>query len=391
MYVERALTKEFESAANSNNMVVVVGPRQAGKTTFLKEQSKKSGAYYLFFDDPDVRELFDIDIKRFENQYLPTGKMAILDEVQYGKDAGRKLKYLVDSGRKLWVTSSSEIMLNKEVLSWLVGRTAIIRLYPFSLAEFLAAKGLKETTPKVVLRSIDEHMSYGGYPKVVIENDVPGKELLLKNLCETMLLKDMAKTFQIEDITALERFVAYLSHYVGSIMRYNNICKDLGMSFQSVKKYLDAMEKSYLIVLVQPFYSNRLKEITKQPKLYFLDTGLRNAIANEFKATIESRGGLFENYVLSELIKAGKKVRYWRSKGDAEVDFVIQDGEQIVPIEVKFRMSGNTIERSMHSFIESYSPKSGFVVFYEGKRGAAKFGKCNVVFTDLPSLIAAIR
>ncbi len=391
MYVERGITKDFDSAARSNSMIVVVGPRQAGKTTFLKEQSKKSGASYLFFDDPDVRELFDLDIKKFENQYMPAGSMTILDEVQYGKDAGKKLKYLVDSGRKLWVTSSSEIILNKEVLSWLVGRTAIIRLYPFSLAEFMAAKGLKEATDRVIARIIDEHISYGGYPKVVMENDTQGKELLLKNLSETMLLKDMAKTFQIEDINALERFVAYLSHYVGAIVQYNSLCKNLGMSFQSVKKYLSAMEKSYLIVLIQPFYSNRLKEITKQPKLYFLDTGLRNAIANEFKAPVETRGSLFENYVLSELMKAGKRVRYWRSKADAEVDFVIQDGERLVPIEVKAKMPRNTIERSMHSFIESYSPKIGFIVFYEGRKGTVKSGKCNVVFTDVKGLIEALR
>lgn len=391
MYVERGVTKEFESAAASNSMVVVVGPRQAGKTTFLKEQSKRSDALYLFFDDPDVRELFDLDIKKFENQYMSTGRMVVLDEVQYGKDAGKKLKYLVDAGKKLWVTSSSEIILNKEVLSWLVGRTAIIRLYPFSLSEFLSAKGWKEVTDRIMMRSIDEHVTYGGYPRVVIENDASSKELLLKNLYETMLLKDMARTFQIEDIGALERFAVYLSHYVGGILQYNNICKDLGISFQSVKKYLDAMEKSYLITRVQPFYRNRLKEITKQPKLYFLDTGLRNAIANEFKITVETRGRLFENYVLSELMKAGKKVRYWRSKGDAEVDFVIQDGERVIPIEVKVKMHDSIIERSMHSFIESYKPKMGFVVFYEGKKDTLKAGKCKVTFTDVHGLIAAIK
>ena len=391
MYVERSVTEEFLAAAKINGIVAVVGPRQAGKTTFLKALSEKSGVSYLFFDDSDVREMFDSDIKKFENQYLQGDGPAVLDEVQYGNEPGRKLKYLADAGKRLWVTSSSQTILDSEVLSWLVGRVAIIRLYQFSLEEFLAAKGYRETTEKMLSRSVEEHIQYGGYPKIVLEGDSRNKESLLRNLYETMVLKDMSKAFKIEDIAALERLAAYLSHFVGNVVQYDSVCRDVGLSFQSVKKYMDAMEKSYLIVRVMPFYRNKLKEITKQPKLYFVDTGLRNAVANEFHQGAEVEGRMFENYVLSELMKAGRQVRYWRTKGKAEVDFVVQDGNRVIPMEIKVRSPEGTVGAGMRQFIEAYGPDTGFVVFKEGGMASADVGACKVQFVNVRTLITELR
>src|SRR4030042_521519 len=152
MYVEREIKNKFDKIIKSYNMVAVVGARQAGKTTFLKKQMENSKSTYILFDDPDVRSLFDGDVKKFEQQYLEGYDLSVLDEVQSCKDAGRKLKYLVDSGRKLWITSSSEIILGKEILSYLVGRISIIKLYPFSYEEFLIAKGQKTMTSVIVQR-----------------------------------------------------------------------------------------------------------------------------------------------------------------------------------------------------------------------------------------------
>lgn len=232
MYIERRITKYFVRMSKLNNIVAVVGPRQAGKTTFLKEQARTANARYVFFDDPDVKELFDLDVKKFENQYLSDKGITILDEIQYGKDPGRKLKYFADKGEKLWLTSSSQIILSSSILGWLVGRVSIIRLYQFSLEEFLISRGQKEVTEKILSRMIEEHMIYGGYPKVVLTRDNSDKELLLRDLYETMVLKDIAMTFKIDDIGALERLSVYLSHCISNLLSYNNICNELGISFQ---------------------------------------------------------------------------------------------------------------------------------------------------------------
>src|SRR3989338_3563551 len=143
MYQERELKESFEKVASVYPIVAIVGARQAGKTTFLKERMKTTSSTYLLFDDPDVRNLFEEDIKRFDKQFMEGKDVSILDEVQYCKDAGRNLKYLADTQKKLWITASSEIILGKKVLSYLVGRVSILKLYPFSLQEFLNFKQQK--------------------------------------------------------------------------------------------------------------------------------------------------------------------------------------------------------------------------------------------------------
>jgi hypothetical protein len=384
MYVEREIKNKFDKIIKNYNMVAVVGARQAGKTTFLKKQMKQPKSTYILFDDPDVRSLFDEDVKKFELQYLQGYDLSVLDEVQSCNNAGRKLKYLVDSGRKLWITSSSEVILAKEILSYLVGRISIIKLYPFSYEEFLLAKGQKTMTSGIAQRMMWEHMQYGGYPKVVLTNDTEMKKTILSDLYETMLLKDVARTFSIDDIRSLEEFAKYLALSSGTIISYGALSSSLQLSFRTIKKYLDAMEKSYFIARVYPYFTNKLKEIVKQPKLYFIDTGLRNIIIKNF--TAEPDGRLFENYVFTEILKLGAMPKYWRTKMKTEVDFVIEKAHTVIPIEVKLHAEPGKVERGLRSFIEIYQPKTALVITYKGKHGRMNVNGCTVYFTDVAGL-----
>ena len=381
MYVRRDIRSKFDKISNSYNMVAVVGARQAGKTTFLKKQIENKNSSYILFDDPDARSLFEDDIKKFEKQFISSYNISVLDEVQYCKDAGRKLKYLVDSDYKLWITSSSEIILSKEILSFLVGRVSIIKLFPFSFKEFLSAKKQKEFNTKILERMIWEHATYGGYPKAVLTEDIDIKKTILSDLYDTMLLKDVARTFSIEDIRSLEEFSKYLAFSIGDIISYDKISSSLDMSFQTVKKYLDAMEKSYLIYRVHPFFRNKKKEIVKQPKLYFVDTGLRNIISKNFNVKLE--GKLFENYVLTELLKIGFLPKYWRTKTKTEVDFIIEKENKIIPIEVKTQSEIGKIERGLRSFIGIYNPKKAIILFLKGKKGKVRINNCDIIYTDI--------
>lgn len=380
-YVERDIRERFQKVAKEYKIIALVGARQSGKTTFLKNHLGSSDEYVLF-DDPDVREMFKEDVKKFESQYL-SKRVTVLDEVQYGEDAGRKLKYLADSGYNLWVTSSSEVILSKDILSYLVGRVSIIKMYPFSIREFLSAKKQRQTTKRILQRSVFEHCVYGGYPKLVTTDDRETKKIILGDLYQTMILKDIAKTFGVDDIESLEKFVKYLSHSVGGAISYHNISSTLDISFQTVRKYLNAIEKSYLIFRCSPFYKNKIKEISKQPKVYFIDTGVRNYIAKDS----EISGSLFENYVLSELLKSGHSPRYWRTKSGSEVDFVVEGKEGIVPIEVKLNYQ-KRIPSGLKRFIEEYKPKKAMVVNYEGVNEERIDGQtnCKLIYTDVLGL-----
>jgi uncharacterized protein len=385
MYVKRTIQEKFDKITNNYNMVAVVGTRQAGKTTFLKKQIENKDSSYILFDDPDARSLFEEDIKKFEQQFISNHTISVLDEVQYCNDAGRKLKYLVDSNHNLWITSSSEIILSKQILSFLVGRVSIITLYPFSLQEFLCAKKQKALNKKILERMIWEHATYGGYPKAVLTEDIEIKKTILNDLYNTMILKDVAQTFSIDDIRSLEEFTKFLALSIGDMVSYDKIANKLKLSFQTVKKYLDAMEKSYLIYRVNPYFTNKRKEIVKQPKLYFIDTGLRNSIARKFNTTLE--GKLFENYVLIELLKMGFQPKYWRTKHKTEVDFIIEtDQNTIIPIEVKIQTEIGKNQRSLHTFIDYYKPKKAIIVSYKGEHGKTKINDCEIIYTPVLEL-----
>src|SRR3989344_69419 len=383
MFVKRDIDGEFRKRERAYGLITVVGARQAGKTTFLKEQGKEKKISYLLFDDQDIRTLFEEDIKKFEKQYLEGYEIAIFDEVQYCKNAGRNLKYLADSNRKIWLTASSEMILSKEVLSYLVGRVSVMRLYPFSLHEFLVAKSQKEFTKQMLERNIWEHINYGGYPKIVLEEDSELKKTILKDLYDTMVLKDIASVFSIEDIRSLEIFIKHLALNIGNVVSYETLTNDIKLSFQTIKKYLDAMEKSYLITRVKPYFNNKTKEIIKQPKIFFIDTGLRNIITKTFE--IEPSGSLFENYVFSELVKLGFIPKYWRTKSKQEVDFIIEKDSEVIPIEVKLS-SSEKIKEGFYSFIESYQSKRAFVVYYKGEERKEKRGKCEIEFVNISDL-----
>lgn len=380
MYVKRDLEPIFRKLQDLYLVLALVGPRQAGKTTFLKEKLENK-SNYLLFDDPDIREIFNSDIKTFEKQYLNKGEVSILDEVHLAQEPGQKLKYLADSGYKLWITASSELLLSSEVLSYLVGRVSVIRLFPFNFSEYLIAKKISALTDSILLRETNEHIKFGGYPKVVTTDDPELKRILLRDLYETMILKDIAKTFNLSDFTAIEKLSRYFAVNTGTLLNTESLSQNIGVSSSTIKKYLDAMEKSYLLRVVKPFYSNKTKELTKQPKVYFMDTGMRNTIRNNF----EEDGTGYENYVFNELLKAGFIPKYWRTKSKLEVDFVIETGKELIPVEVK--LNEIKISSALKSFIKDYKPKQAYISVLRGKNAEFEFEGCTVYILRTNELI----
>lgn len=388
MYVERDIQPEFRRRSAVNDMVAIVGPRQAGKTTFLLNQTP-SDASYVLFDDPMTRTLFEDNFKDFEVQYVKDRSITVLDEVQYCREAGTRLKYLVDTGNRLWASSSSEILLGQEVLSYLVGRVSILRLHPFNLREFLRAKGQRVLPPDIQEQFVWEHMAYGGYPRVVLTDHAGDKASMLSDLHTTMVLRDMVRTFSIQDIRDLEWLSVYLAQSPGALVSYEDLASVMGKSRITVKKYLDAMEKSYLIHLIRPFFTNRRKELVARNRIYFVDTGLRNAVAKDLKDL--AQGPVFENYVLTELVKMGFSPKYWRTKAKAEVDFVIEKDRAPVPVEAKLNLNPRKVERGLRSFIAQYGPKEAYVVGYKGDLGSVDVEGCDVDFIHVSGLYEALH
>ena len=383
--VERDMESNIKRWISSKEILAVIGPRQCGKTTLLlrlKEDTTVSRLFkkviYISFEDDFEKSKFEKDPKGYV-EYLISGDtskyLLLLDEVQYVSDAGKKLKLVYDSFPNLKVVISGSSSLDlRDVGKMLVGRVIFFDLFPFSFGEFLKAKDTNAYSYylknkfnlnlssignysflDILNKYLEEYLIFGGYPRVVLEKDVENKKVLLKNLFLTYVEKDVVKLYGDKFRSHIHGIVKYLASIKGSVLNYNDMASLNNVSFKELKEIIHILEDTFVIKLVKPFHKNMITELKKNPKVYFIDLGFRNFIADRFFFSDDEKGFLLENYVLNCL--RGKNVFYWRTTAKAEVDFVLSD--DIIPIEVKVIPK---ISRSFRSFLKSYKPKNAFMI-----------------------------
>ncbi len=224
---------------------------------------------------------------------------------------------------------------------------------------------------------LDEYVVFGGFPAIVKEDDVEIKQELLRNLYRTYLEKDVFFFLNVRHLEKFRNLMKSLSFIVGEMLQYSSLSSDLRMDFRTLESYIDILRNTYIIDLLPPFHRNLVTEIKKAKKVYFLDTGLRNAVLGDFSplASRTDKGKLLENFVLNELRSYGE-VRYWRTTGKAEVDFILKFENKIVPVEVK---SFGKVKRSFLSFLRAYHPERALVLT-ENDFGVKKIGGADVLF-----------
>ncbi len=381
--IERDIEKEILKWLNAREILAIRGPRQSGKTTllykimtFLKRDFHEKRIHFISFEDDIEKEKFEKAPKEYLEFYIGEDKekhFFLLDEVQYIKIAGKLLKLVYDSMNniKIIVTGSSTLDIN-EVGSYLVGRVLFFELYPLSFSEFLKAKseqihayyiknkidlnGKKEINTLFLDKLnplLKEYITFGGYPKIVLEKDVEKKKFLLKNLYLTYIEKDIVKVYGINYRQKIFDLIKYLASINSSIINYDSICSQIGFYNKELRQILSILEDTYVIRLIKPFHKNLITELRKNPKNYFIDSGLRNFIVGRFDFSEDELGKLYENHVLNIFRK--EKVNFWRTTAKAEVDFILSEK---IPIEVKLHPK---ITRSLRSFILTYNPKIVFV------------------------------
>lgn len=381
MYIKRNLEEKIGRYLDSPEIIAVVGPRQAGKTTLLRRfQADMPQSIFLTFEDIELRLLFEEDIKGFSQLYVQPYRQIFIDEFQYVKKGGRLLKYLYDTnpGKKFFISGSSSIDLTIEGLSFLAGRIFVFHLLPFDYREFL--RGIdpelagyfeeNSTFSRTVLgklnRALVQYLQFGGYPRVVTAEDLEEKTEVLKNLLNTYLLRDLKDASSIAEERVMYKLLKALALQTGSIIKYNELAELSGLTINRLKKALGTLEGLLLIRLLPPFFTNKRLEIVKNPKVFFLDSGLRNILLGDFRApdSRPDKGALYENFVFSCLegrVYQGdiEEVRYYRAKSGAEVDFVLNGR---IPVEVKSAVKKPAVSKSMRSFLTRYRPEAAFVL-----------------------------
>lgn len=363
MMVQRTASAEFLRIVESGKIAIVVGARQVGKTTMVSEALKGRKTVMLNFDVP-------YDVARFKAasvlppvdgmKSLDSPDVLVIDEAQREPETARIVKGWYDSKLpvKFVLLGSSSLNLLSQASESLTGRNRKIQLPPLTMWEALQAEGWYR--PEYTLPLIEEHfapqfrvfllksMVFGSYPEVVVSDDKIG---LLRELSGDYLWKDILQAGLVKTPDLLRQLLMLLAHQAGSEVSINELAQQLGMARTTVDRYLDLLEETFVIFRLSAYSTNPRKEIVKSKKIFFWDTGIRNAILNAFDLN-ENRpdiGSLFENYLIAEIAKRNllspnpAELHFWRNKDRAEVDLLVKQGDRLQPYEIKWgKKRGNS-------------------------------------------------
>lgn len=386
-YFPREVELTIEKHLSSPQIIAIVGPRRSGKTTLLKHlKTKLKSSVYLSFEDQKVLDLFQKDLDAFIKLYLHKQvDYLLLDEFQYAKLGGKKLKYLFDflPGKKIIISGSSAIDITIQAVKHLVGRVVVLDLFQFSFAEFCAVKNkelkeiydelktkrqqfedveISEPLQKEFNNLLEEYILFGGYPEVILEDDLELKKTFLNNIYSIYFLREVKDLLSLVEDYKLKLLLKSIALQIGNVCIYQELALQSSITLPTVKKYLNFFEKSFISLQVFPYFTNKRVELVKNPKAYFLDTGFRNAVIDNYMS-LSSRndsGALKENFAALALMKEGR-INFWRTKAGAEVDFILEKAGKLLPIEIKSVIASEKINKSLSSFITKYKPERAIV------------------------------
>jgi len=394
MYVEREITANIKPFLQRKEVISIVGPRQAGKTTLVKHltdklQSEGKKVKFITFEKKADLALFQDSIEDFKEIAIQFD-CVVIDEFQYAKDGGQRLKYLFDTTDvKFIITGSSSLELRSQTGKYMVGRIFNFELLPFSFREYLSIEdpeiftvldkkfnsadifdfnikqGFGEEINRRISGRLEKFVVYGGYPAVAISKTNIEKEKILESISDNYLLKEIKGLLNLKTEDELIRLQKFLAAQIGNLIKYEELSNVSKLTNKELMGHLNILEKTYIIKLIKPFFRNKRTELTKNPKSFFIDLGMRNYLLNDFRpfTARNDAGAVMENYALSSLQKIYpmQTYKYWRTKSKAEVDFIIEKGAEIIPLEIKYS-SKKIIGKSLHSFIEKFKPVKAIVL-----------------------------
>lgn len=386
--INRTIESILSDLASKYPVVTITGPRQSGKTTLCKKVFRHKP--YANLESPDIRQ-FAIDDPRGFLAQFPDG--AILDEIQRTPDLVSYIQPLVDEDARdglFILTGSQQFEVSNTTNQSLAGRTALVKLLPFSIEEIQSAMDLPQ---------VDDLLYHGFYPRIWDKQLNPTQAL--GNYYETYVERDLRQLVAIKDLNLFQRFIRLCAGRVGQLLNTSSLANDTGISHTTARNWLSLLEASYVIFLLPPFYTNISKRLIKSPKLYFYDVGLAVyllGIENTEQISRDPlRGSLFENMVTAEALKyrfnQGKKSNlfFYRDAKGNEVDLLMVNGADIFPIEIK---AGMTITRDyfkgLNHFVKLFPdqiPKGSGIV-YSGDQAQKRTNVTIVPFHQMNSLFS---
>ncbi|PCJ28557.1 MAG: ATPase [Flavobacteriales bacterium] len=342
--ITRLLSKNIKEKLFKGKTIVLIGPRQVGKTTLLQNFIKDyEDVLWLNADEKDVRAIFDNPSATGFKKEFGSAKILVIDEAQRIKDIGVKLKLITDQIKdiQLIVTGSSAFELANEVKEPLTGRKWEYKMYPISFEEMVNHHGLLEEK-----RLLKHRLVYGYYPDIVTaEGD---EKEILKQLSDSYLYKDLLTWNKIQKSDKIIKLLQALAFQVGNQVSYNELGQTTGLDSKTVETYIQLLEQAFIVFRLGTFNRNLRTELKKTRKIYFYDNGIRNALIANFQQ-VELRqdmGALWENFMIAERMKFNdyhsKWVNrfFWRTQAQQEVDYIEETDGQLFAYEFKWNVKG---------------------------------------------------
>ncbi len=364
--IHRTQQNEIDSYLFKGKAILVFGARQVGKTSLIKNTIKNNSFLWFNGDEPDTQILLENITTDRLKALVGENKILVIDEAQMIHNIGLLIKRMVDNFPEIQViaSGSSAFELADKTKESMVGRKEELQLFPFSYKEMVGHSNFVEET-----RLVPHRMVFGYYPEVV--NNLGKEEKILNDLVEGFLYKDILNLEGVKKSSTLQRLVQMLAFRIGSEINYSSLGNDLGINRLTVEKYIDILEKNFIVFSLNTFSKNQDNEIRKSRKIYFWDNGLRNRIIKNF-TPIELRddvGALWENFIISERKKKlsyenqYKDTYFWRNTQQAEIDFLEIKNNEIDAFEIKY--NPNVTVKFTKSFTEKYHPKTTQVIHKE--------------------------
>lgn len=365
--IQRTLQKTLEQYLGKGKAILLIGARQVGKSTLfqmLTQGIAENDLLWLNCDQQSVKEALTNPSLMNLQLLMADKQVIVIDEAQRVENIGLTLKLMVDNfpKRQLLVTGSSALDLHNRLNEPLTGRKIEYHLYPISTGELYAAKGLIGVNDL-----FDRRLIYGSYPDVLLGSLSPERTLV--ELVESYLYKDILEMEGLRKSSVLQKLLVALALQVGSEVSYNELSKTVGIDNKTVEKYIDILEKCYIVFRLNSFSRNIRTELTKSKKIYFYDLGVRNAVLRSF-APMELRqdkGALWENFFIVERLKYNHyadrlvKMYFWRTSDKQEIDYIEECNGELHLFEMKWNEKKQQV-RLPNQFLETYHPQRTDIV-----------------------------
>ena len=339
--IKRTLQYTISEKLKDRKVIIILGPRQVGKSTLLKLMQKELNSPVAHWngDEADIRAMLKDPTSTLLKNIIGSNKTIIIDKAQRIENIGLCIKLIYDNMEnvKVIATGSSAFELSNKINEPLTGRKWEYNLYPISFAEMVGETSLLEEK-----RLLSQRLIYGYYPEIV--NNPGQEEELLRELSDSYLFKDILTWERIQKPDKLEKLIQALAFQIGQLVSYHELGQLCGLNSETVERYIDLLEKSFIVFRLTAFSRNLRNELKKSNKIYFYDNGMRNAVINQFNS-IELRndnGQLWENWFASERrkylnnTKQKKNLYFWRTLAQQEIDLIEVGNNKITAFECKW-------------------------------------------------------